>query len=229
MSLNFFDNIVIIIASLSLFFGIMKGAIKTLIDIAAIIATISLTMWLLPYSYEMFNDQITGIFRSIIGLIVCYIFSLIAISLSSKNIKTFIEPITGGYFDRICGGVIGLVRAWVMIRSLFIFASIIYDKTEIKKNSIGAIAKKGYQNHAQFLTSAASYNLTNNISNILLYIIPHSLKDKKFQDFELYKNIIILSDNKKTEANKATEDFQLNDELQKALKSLEKPTNNKKE
>lgn len=228
MGLNFFDNIVIIIAILSLFFGVLKGAIKTLIDIIAMIATIALTIWLLPYSYEMFNDQITGIFRTIIGLIVCYIFSLIAISLSSKNIKTFIEPISGGYADRIGGGVIGLVRAWIIISSLFIFASIVSDKTEIKENYIGIIAKKGYQNNAKWITSGVSYNFTNNIANILLYIVPTSLKEKKIQDFELYKDIFVFGKNKKTDTNKETEDFQLNDELQKALKSLEK-SNNKKE
>ena len=123
MGLNFFDNIVIIMSLLSLFFGVLKGAIKTMIDIIAMISTIFLTIWLLPYSYEMFSDQITGIFRTIIGLVICYIFSLIAISLSSKNIKTFIEPISCGYFDRIGGGIIGLIRAWVIISSLFIAAS----------------------------------------------------------------------------------------------------------
>ena len=175
----------------------------------------------------MFSDQITGIFRTIIGLVICYIFSLIAISLSSKNIKTFIEPISCGYFDRIGGGIIGLIRAWVIISSLFIAASIIYDKTELKDNYIGVIAKEGYQNNAKWLTSAASYNFTNNMAKVLLYIIPSSFKDIKFQDFELYNDIVFVGKNKKNVANQETEDFQLNDELQKALKSLQKSDDKK--
>ncbi|MCF8462742.1 MAG: CvpA family protein [Rickettsiaceae bacterium] len=226
MELNFFDNVAIIIVALSVIFGALKGAVKTSLDILAFIATIVLTMWLLPYSYELFSEHMNGALRTGLGLVVCYIFSLIVVSLSSKNVKHFVDPVSGGYIDRIGGIGIGLIRAWLIIASIFISITIMYDKTDIKDNSFAAMTKEGYQNNAKWLTSATSYNLVSTMTDILLYVMPSSIKDKKFKDFELYNKLAFVDKDKKPDSGNENQDLQLNEDLQKALKYLKDDNDN---
>jgi len=221
--LTFFDNISIIILLLSFFLGIFKGLIATLLDLILFIVTIFLTLWLLPYSYELLHEYVNNsIAVNILGGIICYVFSIICISLLSKNIKNMIKPITGGVLDRSFGGLVGIFRAFLIINIIFMFGTIANDRSHFSENNLKKIFIDQHKNNAKWLVNSYSFNMINTSTKTIIYFLPNSLKSTKFSDFELYKSIFGTDNNESDKTDDLDTKFILNstEELNKALGSL---------
>lgn len=223
MHLTFFDNINIVILLLSFALGIFKGLIYTLLDLMLFVVKVLLTLWLLPYSYELLHEYVNNSLAvNILGLIICYIFSIICVSLLSKNVKNLLSPLTGGILDRSFGGLAGIIRAILFINMIFIFSTIGNDRKNFAENSLKKIFVEQYKNNAKWLVNSYSFNMVNSLTKAMIYIIPTSIQSTRFSDFDIYKAIF---GNDKEDGEKLDEDLDNvyidpTEELNKALNIL---------
>lgn len=223
MHLTFFDNINIIVLLLSFTLGVFKGLISTLLDLILFIVTILLTLWLLPYSYELLHEYVSNsIAVNVLGGIICYVFSIICVSLLSKNIKNLIKPITGGFLDRSFGGLIGLVRALLFTTIIFMLGTIANDRKNFAENSLNKIFIEQYKNNAKWLVSSYSFNMVNSLAKTFVYLLPTSIKSKEFSDFELYKSFFGVDSEENDNIEDGVDNAYKNptEELNKALNIL---------
>ncbi len=221
MHLTFFDNVTIVISILSLALGIFKGFIKTLLDLMLFVVTICLTLWLLPYSYEVLHEHVyNSLAVNILGSIICYIFSVICISLLSKNVKLLISPISGGMIDRCFGGVLGLFRAFIISNILFMGIIIVSGGQAITHNSLTDLFTKNNLNNAKWLASSYSFKFFDSSSKDIISLLPNSIVAIKIEDFPIYKSIFGAAESEAETPDNNSIGVNFDEDLKKALKDV---------
>jgi membrane protein required for colicin V production len=111
-----FDIIAAAIGILFIILGIKRGFVEEIIRLVGIIAAffIGLSLYRQLLGYLSFI-KISGSFLSVISFILIFLVSLLIIMLLGKLLRKIIHLTVLGWFDRLCGSVLGLVKAFFLV------------------------------------------------------------------------------------------------------------------
>lgn len=126
MNFNVLDIVLIVIVSLSILFGIIKGFIRELLSLAFFIMAVVLAFLFYHEVGDMFMSSVKSRdISNFAGFITIFVVVLIigtVITYFAKKVFT-IGPLKG--VDKIMGGVFGLLRG-ILISAIIVFALVAF-------------------------------------------------------------------------------------------------------
>lgn len=126
MNFNVLDIVLIVIVSLSILFGIIKGFIRELLSLAFFILAVVLAFLFYHEVGDMFMSSVKSRdISNFAGFITIFVVVLIigtVITYFAKKVFT-IGPLKG--VDKIMGGVFGLLRG-ILISAIIVFALVAF-------------------------------------------------------------------------------------------------------
>jgi len=167
MSLNWLDIILLAILIITFILGIMKGLIRQIIGIAAVIIGLILAVYNYPYVSEFYMDLVSNkVVSQLLGFFTVFIAVLLVGWLISYLLsKLMIGPLK--FVNHVLGGVLGLLKG-ILIAGVIVFALLVFpvDKRALRHSELAPYCFK--------------------ITEAIYYLIPESLK----QDFKkAYRDI----------------------------------------
>jgi uncharacterized membrane protein required for colicin V production len=120
MEFNLFDLLNIIIFGLSIFFGLYKGFIKSIISLVSFGLLASLTIVIYKISDPYVSLYIEKpIIANLISILLSFLSSLLLTSVIYAKFMDFIRDIRGGAIDRLLGIIFGFARGVFVSALLF--------------------------------------------------------------------------------------------------------------
>lgn len=120
-----FDILILTIVTVSFLFGVYKGIINITIKLLGFLASIVAAIILYPYAHQIFAEYITNeLVSSIVSGVVSYIISLIVFTFLTSRVELLFKDVGKGPFDRILGGVVGIIRGGLFALIVFMATAI---------------------------------------------------------------------------------------------------------
>jgi membrane protein required for colicin V production len=126
MQLNWIDIALMLVLGLALVIGLIKGFIRQLIGIAAVIAGLVLAIVYYPYAAELYLRFIS---RSLLAQFLGFITILIIVMILGWVISMLLSKVIKGplrFANHILGGALGMIKG-VLICGAFIFAMFVFS------------------------------------------------------------------------------------------------------
>ena len=136
MQLNWIDITMIIVLSLALIIGLIKGLMRQLIGIAAILAGVILAVVYYPYAAELYLRFVSrNLLAQFLGFLTILLFVMavgwVIAAILSKLIKGPLRMV-----NHVLGGAFGVMKG-VLICGIFIFAMFVFSiSSEALKESV---------------------------------------------------------------------------------------------
>jgi membrane protein required for colicin V production len=157
---SFLDVLFIIILLVSIIFALMKGLARELISLAALIGGFILAVLYYYIPAGMFKEfSKTEAIANLIGFVIIFFGCILIGAIVSFFVNRFIKAAALKWFDRLLGGVFGLLRGWA-IASMLVVALIAFPiRDDFMARSV----------LAPYLLAGA---------RIAVYCVPQKLKDQ---------------------------------------------------
>ena len=166
---SFLDSLFIIIFLVSIVFALMKGLAREIISLAALIGGFILAIFFYHVPAGLFRDfSKTDAIANLIGFIIIFFGFILIGAVASFLVNRFIKAASLKWFDRLLGGIFGLLRGWA-IASILVVALIAFP----------------IRNDFLAQSTMAPYLLAG--ARIAVYCVPQKLKD---QFNEQYTNVV---------------------------------------
>lgn len=120
MEFNLFDLINIIIFGLSIFFGLYKGFIKSIISLVSfgLLGILTIVIFSISSSYVTLYIE-KPIIANLVSILAAFLISLLMTSVIYAKFMDFIRDIRGGAIDRLLGIIFGCARGILASSLLF--------------------------------------------------------------------------------------------------------------
>lgn len=149
MAHNWLDIIILVLVSLSVVIGFVKGFIERVFTVAGIIVSVSATVIFHDLVAELLiNYGIVerGVIAQIGGSFVTLFFVFLIVALVGLIVKRLVEEVGLEWADKIAGGLLGLVigiaASYMVVTSLQTFLSA--DSPAIKNSVLIPYVRSGY-------------------------------------------------------------------------------------
>lgn len=168
MNANWLDIILLVILGLSVLFGIMKGLVRQIIGILAVIVGLILAVNYYPFVSNLFSRWLSS--STLSNFIAFIVIFIIVLSMGGVLSFLFSKVMKGPlkFVNNAMGGGLGLLKG-LLICGVIVFAMLVFP---FKKDAL----------RQSFL---APYCLR--VTKAVIYLIPDDLKEK-FN--EAYKDIV---------------------------------------
>ncbi|GAB4162467.1 MAG: hypothetical protein Tsb006_0700 [Rickettsiaceae bacterium] len=149
MTFTLFDIIILTVITSSSFLGLYRGALQITINLIGFIASIIFAVLSYPYVKTIFSDYLKNdLIGSIASGISAYIISLVIFTFLASKVISLLSGMSLGWFDRVCGFVIGFVRGILIALLIFVITAIFtngtYSKAELVEELVLKISKEDY-------------------------------------------------------------------------------------
>jgi membrane protein required for colicin V production len=203
MSFSIFDIIILSLVSFSLFFGIYKGSINIIINFISFIASIIVAILAYPYIKPFFINYITNeLFVATISGIISYVLSLVLFTFISSKIIGLCNSVSGGFFDRALGLILGGIRGWIFAVIIFTVVAIFSSGSYVEAENAGElITRIDEEKYPVWLADSKTTPYLQDFLNKIYQILPEdwfkSLKMPKPNKEEGTEDIIDAINRKK--------------------------------
>ena len=170
MQLNWVDITMIVVLSLALIIGLIKGFIRQLIGIVAVIAGLVLAIVYYPYAAELYLQFVS---RNLLAQFLGFLTILIIVMTVGWLISMILSKVIKGplrLLNHVIGGALGMMKG-VLICGAFIFAMFVFSiRGEALKESV-----------------LAPYCIK--MTKVAVGLIPQGLKDRFNQSYrEIFRS-----------------------------------------
>ena len=158
MQLNFLDVAIIIIIGTSVIYSTIKGFVKDIFSLTAIILGIIAALLLYPLGSELLEPYISQTqVANIVSFSVIFLVVAVVTSLVGMLISKMIKGVNLSFYDRLFGAVFGFLKGFVLVAVIVIVLSVIMPSA-LKESKI-----------TPYITKAI---------NLVTDILPADYKDK---------------------------------------------------
>jgi len=165
---NWLDIVLIIILCITFILGLIRGFVKQIIGILAVVVGLALAIIYYPYVSQIFFSLISHrILSNFLGFLFIFLAVLGLGGLFSHLLSKLIKgPFK--FFDRVLGGVLGTLKG-VLICVIIVFALLVFpiNKNWLRKSQLTPYCLK--------------------VSQAIIHLIPQELKE---EFWEKYKEIL---------------------------------------
>jgi membrane protein required for colicin V production len=149
MLFTIFDILILTIVTVSSLFGLYKGIINITIKLLGFVASIVAAILLYPYTHQIFAKYIENeLVSSIVSGVVSYIVSLVVFTFLTSRVELLFKDVGKGFFDRILGGVVGVIRGGLFALIIFtvtaIFTAGTYSNPDKPQDLIDKLSEDKY-------------------------------------------------------------------------------------
>ena len=136
MQLNFLDVAIIIIIGTSVIYSTIKGFVKDVFSLTAIILGIIAALLLYPLGSELLEPYISQTqVANIVSFSVIFLAVAVVTSLVGMLISKMIKGVNLSFYDRLFGAVFGFLKGFVLVAVIVIVLSVIMP-TALKESKI---------------------------------------------------------------------------------------------
>lgn len=126
MQLNFLDVAIIIILGTSTIYSTIKGFIKDIFSLTAVVLGIIAALLLYPIGTEFLKPHISQIqIANIISFSVIFLIVSVVTSLVGMLLSKMIKGVNLSFYDRIFGAVFGFLKGFILVAVIIIVLSTI--------------------------------------------------------------------------------------------------------
>jgi membrane protein required for colicin V production len=171
--LNLFDFIISSIMLTFFFSGLFKGAIRLMLGNISFMLSILMSNILFSSAKNIVDEYTqVSIIADIASASIAYIISLIVCSLMFSKLKSIIKPLCGGFIDKTCGAVLGILNGALLSIGLFIISVAIFSKHNISEheNLYLLIKAFNHDSYPKWLQASNSFYFMDNTLKTLLKI-----------------------------------------------------------
>ena len=134
--MNLIDWTILLVVSISVVFGMMKGLLRSVLSLVGIIAGILLAGWycgplavrLAPWVHPPALAQVLAFAAILIGV-------LILAALLGHTLRKFAAASGLGFLDRLGGGLFGFARAVLLLAALLLPMAPLFNNLEVARTS----------------------------------------------------------------------------------------------
>lgn len=177
MTFTPFDFFTFAVIAFSTLLGIYKGSINILVNFLGFLASIALAIYIYPYVKIVFMGYIAN--ETIYTLVsggASYILSLVFCSFVTSKILKSIDENTGGFLDRLVGGLLGFARGIIFLLVIFAVMFFVSDADSYKaKNKKTIIDKIERENFPEFVRDTVSADYYGDAMKYALKMLPADL------------------------------------------------------
>jgi len=157
---SFLDVIFAIIFLVSIIFALLKGLVREIISLAALIGGFLLAVFFYQIPANMFKElSKTDTIANLLGFSVIFFGCILIGAVASYLVNRFIKAASLKWMDRLLGGIFGLLRGWA-IASILVVALIAFPiRDDFLSRSV----------LAPYLLAGAK---------IVIYCVPQQMKDQ---------------------------------------------------
>jgi len=157
---SFLDVIFAIIFLVSIIFALLKGLVREIISLAALIGGFLLAVFFYHIPANMFKElSKTDTIANLLGFSVIFFGCILIGAVASYLVNRFIKAASLKWMDRLLGGIFGLLRGWA-IASILVVALIAFPiRDDFLSRSV----------LAPYLLAGAK---------IVIYCVPQQMKDQ---------------------------------------------------
>lgn len=179
MMFTVFDIVVFTIIAVSTVMGLYKGLLGIAINLLGFIASIVAAIFLFPYVKLGLTGHIeNSLLLSILSAIIAYIGSLFVLTFITSRISSLLKVISGGFFDRALGSLVGFVRGVLISTVIFTLIVIFLSGAYLKaQNADEVISNIDSEKYPVWLTNSKTSDYLEKSLNKLISFLPEdSLK-----------------------------------------------------
>jgi membrane protein required for colicin V production len=125
--MNYLDITIIIILGASAIYSIIKGFIRDAFSLLAVILGIVAALLFYPAGAKMLEGLITGPqIANIVSFAVIFLAGSIVVSVVGMLISKMIKGADLSFYDRVAGGVFGLIKGYILVAVLVIIVTTLF-------------------------------------------------------------------------------------------------------
>jgi membrane protein required for colicin V production len=134
--MNYLDITIIIILGASAIYSIIKGFIRDAFSLLAVILGIVAALLFYPTGAKMLDGLITSPqIANIVSFAVIFLAVSIIVSIVGMLISKMIKTADLSFYDRVAGGVFGLIKGYILVAVLVIILTTLFP-TSVESSRI---------------------------------------------------------------------------------------------
>jgi len=174
--MNWLDIVLFILLALSIFSAARKGFSREVIGIAAAVIGLICGVWFYGLAGSFLLPFVSSVqVSNFIGFLLVFAACVVLGSIVSAIVRRFVKTVGLSWFDRLLGGVFGLIRGTLMGLAV-ITALVAFAPTVAADSAPTAVAESSF---APYVIAGA---------NFLVAIAPRELKDSFHIHYEQLKS-----------------------------------------
>lgn len=173
---TWFDIIILTVITASSIFGIYGGIIKLIIGLLGFIFSITLTVFLYPYTHEIMAHYLSqAIPCAIISGIISYLISLIVCSLLTHKLLLIASSIRGGIIDRLFGLIAGFARGVIICLLLFVSVAVLFSGSYLEAKTFkDVIDNTTIDKYPKWLQASITTHYLDQVSRNCISAVPYN-------------------------------------------------------
>ena len=135
--LKILDILALAIVAISFVTALVKGLIRELIALAAAISGLLLAVYCFAAVSPLLERIGIGtILSELVAFVGIFLVCIIAGSLLSSLLNRFISALNMKWFDRLLGGVFGLLRGWLIVAVIFLALTVFPIRNDLVSGTV---------------------------------------------------------------------------------------------
>lgn len=220
--MNLYDIINLFIILAATFISVYRGFSISSIKLVTLLCIITITIILLPYSYDVLSEYIKNeLLVNILSLVLSYLIARISCKWISNRITEPIEKKGKGFVDRVLGFWLGIVEGFTVILIFFMIIGIFSSPSTIKSKNYWQVLEQIDSNqYPKWIKKSICYKHLSALQDMILQYLDNSFVSQYFQKFE-----INIPDNENEEKNEENNDNEIIDKVLEELETVKKEPN----
>lgn len=148
-----FDIVIFVIVTISSMSGLHNGLLNIIVNLTGFIISILLALFVFPYIKSVLVGNLENeLLVSVLSGIIAYICALFAVTILTSWISRLLKPISGGFFDRTFGLIVGILRGIALSVIIFAVIAVFVSGTYLKaKNAKELVLLLDREKHPSWL------------------------------------------------------------------------------
>jgi membrane protein required for colicin V production len=121
MNLTFLDYFVIVVLSISVITGALRGLVKGAISMASTIVGFIAAAYMYPYAASVLGIVVSNeVAAKLLGFVLIFFAFVLAGAFLARWIRRGLKRVKLGWADHMLGALFGLVRAWLICSTVYL-------------------------------------------------------------------------------------------------------------